>query len=168
MNSNHERIAIVPGSFDPITYGHIDIVKRASAMYDKVYLAVMINSEKRYMFSLEERTELAKTAVADIPNVSVISSEGMLWSLALELGACAIVKGVRNEVDRAYEEKMAKFNFEHNPNAQTVLLTAADGLEAVSSTVVRDALASGKDLRGLLPDSVVEELLKIRSFKSIP
>ena len=102
MQNSNKRIAIVPGSFDPITYGHIDIVQRAAEEYDHVYLAVMINREKSYMFTIEQRKRIALAAVAKLPNVEVISSEGMLWELAKELQACTIVKGYRNEVDLNY------------------------------------------------------------------
>ena len=91
---SNKKIAIVPGSFDPITNGHVDIVKRAAEEYETVYLAVMINESKKYLFDIEQRTEIAKSAVCDIPNVRVISSEGMLWKLAQDLDADAIVKGV--------------------------------------------------------------------------
>ena len=91
-----ERIAIVPGSFDPITNGHLDIIKKAAALYDKVYVAVMINDKKTYMFTLEERRMIAESATAEIGGVEVISSSGWLWELAKDLGACAIVKGYRN------------------------------------------------------------------------
>ena len=141
-----ERIAIVPGSFDPITLGHVDIVKRAAQMYDRVVVAVMINRDKRYLFNLEQRTRFAEAAVKDIPRVSVISSEGMLWELARDLGACALVKGYRNEQDLEYEKVMADYNRAHYGAAETVLLPADESLFAVSSTLVREKLASGEDL----------------------
>ena len=105
MSEKNTTIAIVPGSFDPITYGHLDLVERAAKQFDKVYVAVMINREKHYMFTLNQRQKIAEEAVRGIENVEVISSEGMLWKLAKDLGACAIVKGYRNEVDLAYEKK---------------------------------------------------------------
>ena len=98
-----KRIAIVPGSFDPITNGHIDIVKRAAAEYDTVYLAVMINAEKKYLFNIEQRTEIARAAMRELENVKVISSEGMLWQLAQKLNADAIVKGYRNQKDLSHQ-----------------------------------------------------------------
>ena len=97
-----KTVAIVPGSFDPITYGHIDIATRAAELYDKVYLAAMINDQKKYTFSIEERERIARAALCDIPNISVISSSGMLWKLAEELSADAIVKGYRNQTDYDY------------------------------------------------------------------
>ena len=156
-------IAVVPGSFDPITYGHIDIVKRAAEEYEKVYLAVMINSEKKYMFSLSERQQIAKTAVSELPNVEVIASDGMLWELARDLNACAIVKGYRNNVDLEYENKMAEYNYKKYPNAKTVLLRSDPKLENVSSTVVRNKLFVDGSIDDLLPKNVAVEINKILS-----
>lgn len=161
MGEKIKGIAIVPGSFDPITNGHIDIVRRAAQMYDRVYLAVMINSEKQYMFTLEQRRQIAAAAVADIAGVEVISSEGYLWKLAETLGACAIVKGVRNEVDREYELKMAEYNTAHNPTARTVLLDTAPELENISSTLVREKLSRSEDISELLPEEAIREIEKI-------
>ena len=156
-----KRIAIVPGSFDPITLGHIDIVKRAAKDYDTVILAIMINSQKKYMFTMQQRERIAKAALSDIPNVKVITSEGMLWQLALDVNACAIVKGYRDEKDLAYENEMAKFNLEHNPNAPTVLLRSSDNLENISSTRVREKILNGEPLDSLLPQSAIDEINKI-------
>lgn len=158
-----KTVAIVPGSFDPITYGHIDIVKRAAELYDTVYLAVMINDTKKYLFNIEEREEIARLALDGISNVCVISSTGMLWKLAESLCADAIVKGYRNETDYEYEMKMADFNHEHYPNAETVLLKANDGLEQVSSTEVRKKIASGEDISEFLPPDAAERIKYILS-----
>lgn len=163
MSEKKDGVAIVPGSFDPITNGHINIVKRAAELYGRVYLAVMINSEKSYMFSLEERKKIAERALEGIDGVSVISSEGYLWKLAKDLDAVAIVKGVRNEVDRAYELKMAEYNAERNPVAKTVLLECESGLGGLSSTLVREKILSGEDISEYLPSSAVDEINKIRA-----
>lgn len=150
------RIAIVPGSFDPITNGHIDIVKRAAAEYDTVYLAVMINASKKYLFSIEQRSEIAKAATSELKNVKVISSEGMLWKLAKELDADAIVKGYRNQTDYEYELDMAKFNEAHFPKAKTVLLKANSELENLSSTALREKLVNNESIEGLIPEAAAE------------
>ena len=156
-----KTIAIVPGSFDPITYGHIDIVKRATELYDTVYLAVMINDQKKYLFNIEERELIAQLALENIKNVTVISSSGMLWKLAEELCADAIVKGYRNQTDYDYEMKMAEFNAEHNPNARTVLLKASENLEFLSSTFVRQEIAENGTLDRFLPSKAAAKIKEI-------
>ncbi len=156
---DNKTIAVVPGSFDPITYGHINIAKRAADMYDVVYLAVMINDQKKYLFTLEEREQIAKSALEDIENVTVISSDGMLWKLAEELCADAIVKGYRNQADYEYEQKMAEFNATYNPHAKTVLLKSDDALQSLSSTVVRQRLDAGMSIDSCLPNRT-EQLIK--------
>lgn len=162
---NGKTVAIVPGSFDPITYGHIDIVKRAAEMYDIVYLAVMINSEKKYLFTLEEREKIASCALSSFENVNVISSSGMLWKLAQDLNADAIVKGYRNQADYDYEMKMAQYNAEHNPNAKTVLLKASESLLDVSSTAVRKLISENQPLDKYLPEDVAKAVKEIISSK---
>ena len=158
---NNIKIAIVPGSFDPITAGHIDIVSRAAELYDKVYLAVMINDQKNYMFTMEQRTEIAKAAVSVIDNVEVISSDGMLWELAKRLGAVAIVKGYRNDTDLEYEKRMAEFNSEKNPDAMTVLLKSKVELASLSSTYVREKIKNKERIDGLLPQEAVDIIKKL-------
>ena len=150
--------ALIPGSFDPITLGHLDIIKRARNLYDKVTVAVMINESKNYTYTLEERTEMARLTVADLPDVSVISDSGLLVDLFDRIGADVIVKGIRNEVDRAYEENMAKANLARNPRAVTVFLQAADDFETVASTKVRQMMAAGERPEGLLAPRVLEYL----------
>ena len=156
-----QRIAVVPGSFDPITNGHIDVIRRATELYDKVFVAVMINDQKNYRFTLEEREAIARAALEGLERVEVISSRGWLWELAKNLGACAIVKGYRNETDLEYEQKMAEFNKEHNPDAETVLLKASDGLETLSSTVVRERMLNDEQIDGLLPEKAIEIIKKL-------
>ena len=165
MNESKQTVAVVPGSFDPITYGHIELVKAALRSYEKVYLAVMINPTKEYLFTMEQRVAIAKAALADYRGVEVISSEGMLWKLAEELGATGIVKGYRNEADLAYEQKMADFNLSHNPNAPTELIPSPKERETLSSTVVRERIQHGLSLEGYLPSkaiAVVEEIISGR------
>ena len=143
------RIALIPGSFDPITLGHINIIERAAKMFDKVYVAVMINdsakydktlSSKQYMFAMEDRLEIARLSVSHIENVEVISSCGMLIDLFDELNATAIVKGIRNSADLEYEMIHAKWNKAHNDRAETLFLPADESLTSVSSTEVRRAI----------------------------
>ena len=156
------KIAVIPGSFDPMTTGHINIIERASLLFDKVFVAVMINATKQYMFSQEERTEIARLSCAHIPNVEVIFDDGMLWELALRLGACAIVKGIRDDKDYHYEFEMAQFNASKNPNAQTVFLPCDEGAREISSTAVRDLIAKGEDISDIVSKNALEYILKIK------
>ena len=149
------NIAIVPGSFDPMTIGHINIIERAAQLFDKVYVAVMINNTKEYMFTREQRTDIARLSVAHLSNVEVIFDDGMLWELALRLDANAIVKGIRDYKDYQYEFEMAQFNFKRNPKAQTVFLPCDEGAREISSTVVRDRIAHGKDISDIISKNAI-------------
>lgn len=155
------KVGIVPGSFDPITLGHVNIIERAAELCDKVFVAVMINSDKEYMFELSERERIARAALASFDNVFVISSSGMLYELCAELCADVIVKGVRNDVDRAYEEKMAAFNKEHYPEAETLLLDADPALIKMSSTFVRELIRNGEPFCDAMPKGAAFEIEKI-------
>ena len=150
------RIAVVPGSFDPMTIGHINIIERASKLFDKVFVAVMINDKKSYMFTREQRTQIAKLSLAHLDNVEVIFDDGMLADLALRLDACAIVKGIRDWKDYQYEFEMAQFNFKRNPKAQTVFLPCDEGAREISSTVVRSRIAKGEDILDILSKNAVK------------
>ena len=159
-------LALIPGSFDPMTVGHLDIIKRALALYDEVVVAVMVNEQKNYEHTLRERTEMAELTVAGLDRVRVISSEGLLIDLFDQLGADVIVKGIRNEKDRAYEEKMAEWNLAHNPRAVTVFLQAADDYEQVNSTRVRELVRAGESPDNLVVPAVAAYLAAVDGRKS--
>ena len=152
--------ALIPGSFDPITVGHVDIIKRAAALYDEVVVAVMRNEQKTYMFDMAERTEMVRLALAEMPSVRVLSDEGLLVDLFDRVQADVIVKGIRNDTDRKYEEDMAERNRARNPRAVTVFLQAADDFETVNSTKARACLREGASFDGLLPAAVEAFLAK--------
>ena len=154
------KIAIVPGSFDPITKGHVDIIERAAALFDQVVVAVMVNEEKTYRFSTEQRLKLVALSCAHIPGVRVIFDQGMLVDLVDKLGACAIVKGIRNEIDLAYEQNMARCNKEKNPRAETIYLPCAPQYEHISSTAVRERLDKGASVDDLVQENAVAKLLE--------
>ena len=147
--------ALIPGSFDPMTLGHLDVIKRARAYYDKITVAVLINPNKQYLCTLEEREMLARMTLAAYPDVEILSDTGMLVDVFDRVGADVILKGVRNEFDRAYEDDMAKANLALNPRAKTVFLEAADDFDDVSSTRVREMLRKGEALDGLLHPDVI-------------
>lgn len=156
-----KEIAIVPGSFDPITNGHLFIINEAAKEYKTVYVAVMINSEKKYMFDIQARKSIAEAATKNIPNVKVIMSENWLWKLATELKADAIVKGYRNGIDLEYEKSMAKFNEEHAPNTKTVLIKTDPTLKDVSSTLIREKISKGESLKEFLPENAIKVIQRI-------
>ena len=153
-------LVIVPGSFDPMTLGHLEVIKVVAARYDEVVVAVMQNAAKTYLFTPEERVEIAKKTVAGLSNVRVIFDDGMLIDLYDRLGAVAVCKGVRNEVDLAYENKMAEWNHAHNPRFVTELIHAEDNYVGISSTDVRDAIAHKRDFVSLVHPSVIPMLLE--------
>ena len=164
-NKKNERIAVVPGSFDPITVGHLDILKRTARTFDKVWLALMINPSKEYFFDVETRLELAKNAASELENVEVIFDDGMLWELSLKLDCDAIVKGVRDERDMAYEAEMALYNKE-KCGVETIFLPSLEqNLVSVSSTLVRDFIKNGEldKAESVLPRGSIE-IIKKRGF----
>ena len=154
------RIALIPGSFDPMTLGHVDVVERVAAMFDEVVVAVMINPDKQYRFSVAEKTELAALSCAHIPNVRVIADEGMLVDLVDKTGACTIVKGIRSIKDFRYEQKMAYWNRAHNPKAETLYLPCDAAFSRLSSTAVRRRMEEGKTLDGLMSPSAIAKLVE--------
>ena len=155
------RIAVIPGSFDPMTTGHINIIERASRLFDKVFVAVLINDTKQYMFTREQRTEIARLSVAHLPNVEVIFDDGMLADLALRLDACAIVKGIRDYKDYQYEFEMAQYNYRKNPKAQTVFLPCDEGAREISSTAVRQRINNGKDISDIVSKNAIKYIYSL-------
>ena len=154
------KLAVVPGSFDPVTLGHVDIIRRAAVLFDKVVVAAMINPEKQYHFTAEERIQFLKDAVKDLPNVTVDYSEEMLYAYVTRLGACAIVKGIRNGKDSEYEMWMAEYNREYAPTCDTLLLPADKSLAEVSSTAIKKMAQEGQDITALVTPMVAAALRK--------
>lgn len=137
-------LAIVPGSFDPMTVGHLMLVEKALERYDQVVVALMINPQKQYLFDKATRLEIAKRTVAHMERVSVLSDDGMLIDLYDRLGADAVCKGWRNDADYRYETEMAEWNRAHNPRFVTELIRADADYEEISSTKIREMLENGK------------------------
>ncbi len=153
-------LAIVPGSFDPMTLGHLDLIRAAAEKYDEVVVAVMINPDKSYLFDMDSRVEIAKRTVASLPNVRVIADGGMLIDLFDRLEADAVCKGVRNETDYAYEMKMADWNRAHNPRFCTELIESSGERRELSSTDVRALLARGEIPRDWVHPDVLELVMR--------
>lgn len=146
-------IAVCPGSYDPITLGHVDVVRRARTMFDEIVVGVARNASKTPMFSPEERVELARASVADIPNVRVEVVPGLLVDFVNEVGACAIVKGLRGAGDFDAEQSMALLN-RHLGHVETVFIMGAPHLSHISSSHVKDIAHHGGPYFDLVPRAV--------------
>jgi len=153
------RIAVCPGSFDPVTYGHIDIFKRAATLFDQVIVLVTVNDQKNPAFSAEERVEMIKKVTSDIPNIKVDSTAGLLVDYIKKVNASAIVKGLRAISDFEYEFQMALLNKSLYNDAETVFLTSDSRNMFVSSTLVRSVAHFGGNLSGLVPKQLQEQVL---------
>lgn len=153
------KIALCPGSFDPVTLGHTDLIERAARLFDKVYVCAMINAEKpEGFFSLDERLQLLRLAVAPYKNVEADIWDGLCIDYAHKVGACALVKGVRTAVDLRYELDMAAWNRSRAPDTETLLLPARKELSGISATLVRERLSAGKSINDLVPPRCAERI----------
>lgn len=148
------RKAVFPGSFDPITLGHFDIIKRGIPLFDEVIVAIGINADKKYMFSLEDRKRFIEEAFKDEPKVSVITYEGLTIDLCRKLGADFILRGLRNPADFEFEKAIAHTN-RRLSKIETVFLLTASKTSYISSSIVRDVIRNNGDYTVLVPESVV-------------
>ena len=157
------RVAIYPGSFDPVTLGHLDIIRRASVLFDKVIVLVVVNPVKNTSFTPEERVELIRKSVEGIPNVEVDLYMGLLVDYVRSKGAVAIVKGLRAMSDFEYEFQMALTNRKLNPEAETVFLTTTAEHMYLSSSLVKQVAGFGGDITGFVPGCIIPDIMeKIR------
>ena len=157
------RIAIYPGSFDPPTLGHQDIIRRASVVFDRLIVAVMHNQNKTPMFTVEERMEFLERTTRDTHNVEITSFDGLLADFARQHSACTIIKGLRAVSDFEYEFQMALANRKLNPDAETVFLTTQGENMYLSSSLVRQIAGLGGDISGFVPEVIqkdIEQALK--------
>ena len=151
------KIAIYPGSFDPVTSGHLNIIRRAANIFDRLIVCVMVNSAKTPMFSREERVELIRRVTADIPNVEVDSSTELLAEYAKSRGDCVIVKGLRAGSDFENEFQMALINHKINPALDTMFLTAEHQFTYLSSSTVKELGSYDVDLSDFLPEQIIPD-----------
>ncbi len=160
------KIAIYPGSFDPVTIGHLNIIRRASEIFDRLIVCVMVNAGKSPMFSLEERVELIRRVTADLPNVEVDFSNELLADYAKKKGSCVIVKGLRAGSDFENEFQMALINRKINPGLDTMFLTAEHQYTYLSSSTVKELGYYQVDLSDFLPEAIIPDfqvrILKLR------
>ena len=151
------KIAIYPGSFDPVTSGHLNIIRRAAHIFDRLIVCVMVNAGKSPMFTLEERVNLIRRVTADIPNVEVDASSELLAEYAKRKGSCVIVKGLRAGSDFENEFQMAMINRKINPELDTMFLTAEHQYMYMSSSTVKELGHYGVELSDFLPEEIIPD-----------
>ncbi len=152
------RKAIYPGTFDPVTFGHLDVIKRASALYDKVFIAVAESPNKTTLFSVEERVEMMKAAVADYNNVEVEAFDGLVVEYAVKKNSRVVVRGLRMISDFEYEFQMALTNRKLNPNIETVFMMPNEIYSYLSSKLIKEITGLGADITKFVPENVVKKL----------
>jgi pantetheine-phosphate adenylyltransferase len=153
-----ETIAIYPGSFDPLTNGHLDIIRRASKLFDRLIVTVSTNSAKQTLFTHEERSALVTEACADLPNISVASFSGLLMNFVKQSGAGTIIRGLRAVTDFEYEFAMALMNKHLADDVETVFLATSEGYSFVSSSMVKEVFQLGGNVDDKVPPCVLEAL----------
>lgn len=154
------KTVICPGSFDPVTLGHIDIITRASMMFDHVIVAVFGNMEKHPVFTIDERLSFLRRTVGELPNVEVIGCDGLLAERARELGAGAIVRGLRAVSDFEYEFQMALTNRKLNPELDTIFLASDAQYTYLSSSIVKNVAVHGGDISNFVPACIHDEIFE--------
>lgn len=164
MDAPHPRsVAIYPGSFDPITNGHLDVIARGSKLVDRLIVAILHNNDKQSLFSVAERMEMLEEVVRPYRNVEVTSFEGLLVDYAAARGANLILRGIRALSDYEYELRMALMNRRLNPDVETVFLLASEAHSFISSHLVKEVASLGGNVAGLVPPAV-EERMKQRAL----
>jgi len=158
------RIALFPGSFDPVTVGHLDIVQRGSELFDEVVVAVGMNSAKKYFFSHEERMEMLNATFAGMDKVRVAEYDILTVDFAKQNGAKFLLRGVRDGNDLAYERPLSTINKYLSPEIETVFLVASGNLSDISSTLVREVIRYGRNPEGLVPEAALSVVA--RKFQS--
>ncbi len=157
--------AIYPGSFDPVTYGHMDIIIRSCKIVDELIVGVLCNKAKMPLFSVEERVKMLEEVTKDLKNVRIVPFDGLLVDFAAKMKADLIIRGLRAITDFEYELQMSQTNHKLAPNVETMFLTTSIEYSYLSSTTVREIAAFGGDLSQFVPEAVVVELVKKMSTK---
>lgn len=151
--------AVYPGSFDPVTNGHLDIIQRAAQVFDEIKVVVMINPEKRGLFNIEERVQMIENAIGDLQNVEIECFEGLLINYMKEKEINVIVKGLRGVSDFEYEIQMAHMNNKLDSSIETVFMMTSAQYSYISSSAVKQVAKFGGSLKGLVPEEVAEKLV---------
>lgn len=150
--------AIYPGSFDPLTLGHIDIIERSAKIVDELVVGVLNNSAKNSLFSLEERVSMIKEMTAHLPNVTVASFDGLLVDYMKEIDATIIIRGLRAVTDFEYELQIAQTNHVENPEVETIFLTTSLQYSYLSSTIVKEFASYGGDISKFVPEQFIDRI----------
>ena len=160
MSASRKRIAVYPGTFDPITNGHVDLVDRAAPLFERLIVGVAESPAKRPAMSLDERVGLVREALSHVPNVEVIGFHSLLAHFVAEVGACVLLRGLRAVSDFEYEFQLASMNRHLIPEVETLFLTPAEQYGFISSTLVREISRLGGDVAGFVPAAVDRALRK--------
>lgn len=158
---SNKRIAVCSGTYDPLTLGHEDVLRRAAGLFDEVVLAVAIAHHKKTLFTLDERLALAREALAGLPNVRVLPFDGLIMDFCRAQNACAVVRGIRNLTDFDYEAQMAAMNRKLHPAVETVFLLPQADLQCISGTLVREISKLGGDISGMVSAPVAAALARV-------
>lgn len=152
------RTAIYPGSFDPVTNGHLDIIHRSVEIFDHLIVAVSINRSKKPLFTVDERIHLIEKVTKDIKNIEIVTFDGLLADYAKKRDAKVIIKGLRAVSDFEYEFQMALLNKSLNPDTETLFMATSQNYSFLSSSIVKEIGALGGDLNGLVPEPIIDEI----------
>lgn len=155
------KIAIYPGSFDPISNGHVDIIKRASKLFDKLIVLVSLNPQKKYVLTDEERVEIVKKSCAQFKNVEIVASESLVLDFAKKVNACCIIRGLRNHNDFDSEMQLFQFNHTIDSNIETMLMFPSANYLFLSSSSIKELVMFNSDIDNYVPSVVKDEILKI-------
>jgi pantetheine-phosphate adenylyltransferase len=168
MSATTERIAVCPGSFDPLTMGHVDIIERAARLFDRIIVAVLVNQEKAPLFSLDERVAIIRDVFAERPNVVVETFEGLLVHYAQRKKASVLIRGLRAVSDFEYEFQMALMNRHLAPEIETTFMMPAEQYTYISSRLIKEVFSLGGRVDGLVPPIVEERLRARRQAMPLP